>query len=81
MSKMSGGSLTDNENVVIFHLKGSIIALGKDKAISLSIHGLGSQSTGNEEYVTFGELGEALGELKEANLDASVFLGTDAFTA
>ena len=79
MGKVASCSFGDDENIIILHLETAILTLGKDKAVSLAVHGLGAESTSNEIDITFSELGEAFRELEHLNLDTSVLLGSDTF--
>mmetsp|Transcript_6261 Transcript_6261/g.10189 ORF Transcript_6261/g.10189 Transcript_6261/m.10189 type:complete len:687 (-) Transcript_6261:112-2172(-) len=78
--EVTGRSLTAHEVLAAGHLVHSVLALGQHIAVSLSVHGLRSQSSGHEEHVLSSQLGDHLGQLEELNLDTNVLLGANALT-
>jgi len=79
MSEVTCRPLADNEDVIVAHLVKTVLTLWEDKAVSLAVHGLRTQSAGNQEDVAVSELGNALGHLKQSDLDSCVLLRSDAF--
>ena len=57
------------------------MALWQHEAVCLAVHRLGAQSSSHKEDITITELGEAVWKLEQANFDAGVLLGCDAFSA
>ena len=80
MGKVACSSLTNHKQIVILHLEDAVVALRQDKAVSLTIHGLGTQRASNKEHVAAIELLHAFWQLEHTNLDAGVLLGRDTLT-
>jgi hypothetical protein len=72
--------VTHHEELVILHFVETILALGKDKAVGLSVHGLGAESCGNKVDFLAGPGSKGLWEVNELDFDANVFLRGNAFT-
>ena len=79
MSKMSCCTMANHEQIVILHLVDTVVTLWQNKAVGLTIHSLGTQSTSNKEDIATVELLHALRKLQHTNLNAGVLLRCDTF--
>jgi hypothetical protein len=52
----------------------------QDEAVSLTVHSLGPQSSGDQENLLIFPFSKLLRDINESNLNASVFLGGNTFT-
>ena len=81
MGKVPSSTLSDDEKIIVLHLIDAVLALRQDKAVGLTVHGLRTESTSDQEDVTIAELLQASREVEHADLDASVLLGSNTFTS
>ena len=76
----ASGSVAHHKELTILHLIDTIVALRKDEAVGLSIHGLWTESGRDQVDITTLKLSHALRQLKTLNLDAGVLLWHDTLT-
>ena len=69
------------EKLVIFHFEDTILALGKDVAVGLTVHGLRTESSSNHVNLFSSELFlDAFGKLEALYFDNGVLLGTHSLS-
>ena len=81
MGKVPSSTLSDDEEIIVLHLIDAVLTLRQDKAVGLTVHGLRTESTSDQEDVTIAELLQASREVEHADLDTSVLLGSNTFTS
>jgi hypothetical protein len=79
MSKVTCGTMTDNKKIVILHLINAVVTIWQDEAVSLTVHGLRTQSTSDEEHISVTKLLHAFRQLEHSNLDSCILLRSNTF--
>ena len=79
VSKVSCSSLSNDEKLIIFHLKDAIVALRQHKTVCLSVHCFRAERTSHKEHVAIAKFLQTFWELEHLDLDASVLLWANAF--
>ena len=80
VGQVAGGTLTNNKKFTFGHLIDAIISIWLNETVGLTVHGLRTQCSREQEHLLVGKSLKAIREIQKLNLNASVLLRAYTFS-